>query len=99
MAISWAGLFDPSPPGPIHIIFLGNRLLTYHHGSRQQTALKGIVSALTQDDGGWWFPRAPAVDPFDFRWDRTLPLGLSYDTIGCRPQIGPASIPFVDTHP
>jgi len=44
-------LFDPPPPGPFHLIFLRNSLLTYHMGPRLETALESILSALVP--GGW----------------------------------------------
>lgn len=40
-------LFDPPLPGPLHMIFLRNNLLTYHQGSALSKAFDRIVSTLT----------------------------------------------------
>lgn len=52
-AIQWRRhhLLAPPPPGPFHIIFLRNNLLTYYQGAPLKNALEEITSVLTP--GGW----------------------------------------------
>lgn len=47
-AIQWQqhNLLTPPPPGPFHMIFLRNNLLTYHQGIQLRTAFDRIISEL-----------------------------------------------------